>query len=405
MPAQPPATNPKPPGRGWFEYKGKDRFNRDRWLYAVDGIREPGTHRRRIHKKMICGTVRQVEIQARDFLHDIEHRVYIRPTSQTVGEYLENWLESHIVRASVKRGYKSIVRRHLIPALGHVRLKDLAHDDIKTYYKNAQQFGRVKNDGNGPGLSRRSIKNIHCCLHRALSTAVAKKLIPSNPANPIEENERMYEKPARSIPSTYDPSTLNTFIAAAKEHELWPELATSIFTGMRRGEVCGLQWRDINFAAKTVSVCRTLQIEGGTIFIEPPKTDNGYRTIPMAETLYDTLKAHQQQRIELLDLLDEHLKPTDWVFCRYDFSPRRPNHLSKVFVRLTRQIGRPDVTLHGLRHTFASILIAQGESVKLVQELLGHYDPGFTLRTYTHVPTDSKNQATNKFDETLREAD
>ena len=322
------------------------------------------------------------------------------PSALTVGDFLKQWLIDYVstnVRAATAEGYRIIIERHLIPALGAVVLSSLKPAHLQGYYAKALKEGR--RDGRG-GLSARTVSHHHAVLKEALSHAVKWELINRNVGDAVDP-PRPVEKEMSALVS----AGVGPLLEIARGTMYFPLIHLATFTGMRRSELLGLRWKDVDLNKGTVSVAQTLHcLPGGRIVIEPPKTAKSRRLISLSQVAVLALRSYQEMVEADLEQIDSNLTGDRLVFSQLDGSPLLPNTVTHAFGKIVRKAGITGITLHSLRHTHASIMLQQGVSSKAVAERLGHSTAQVTLDVYSHVTPGVKEDAANRFEEALNQA-
>jgi integrase len=318
---------------------------------------------------------------------------YIERSRQTVGEYLTAWVAgvagSGQVRASTYTSYETSIRAHIVPRLGEIPLQQLTRNEVRALYDQLRAHGRVK--GAVGGLSAKTVHNIHLCLHRALSDALDDGLLKSNPA---DRAHRL--PPDRPEMRTWSRDQLQAFLAAVEDtpmRALW-RLAAS--TGMRRGEVLGLRWEDVDLDGGRLSVRQQLVRDRQTVAFGPPKTKAGRRSITLDPGTIAALYAHSHAQTANRLYWGAGYQPHNLVFARPDGSPHDPDSISQQFLSLSSRARLPRIKLHELRHTHATLLLAAGTHPKVVQERLGHSSIVVTLDRYSHVIPNLQDEAAVK---------
>jgi integrase len=322
----------------------------------------------------------------------------VKPTKQTVGEYLEEWLRDYVTTNTAPTtadGYSDIVRAHLIPELGRFPLNALQPSHIQAYYARMLVSGR--RDGKG-GLSAQTIKHHHRVLYEALKHAVKHDMLIRNVAEAVDP-----PRPEGKEMTKLEPENVRTLLDAARETPFYTLLYTAIYTGLRRSELLGLRWRDIDLDVTALSVVQTLHHvpKKGYIFKEP-KTKRSRRLVDLSPSLALLLREHRANQELERRLLGRLLMPDDLVFCCSDGSPLPPNSVTKAFHRLVKSMGVSGIRLHDLRHTHATLMLRQGVHPKVVSERLGHSSVAITLDTYSHVLPGIQAAAARRFDEGLQ---
>jgi integrase len=350
------------------------------WAFKVD-VAPPGAPRDQkvrsgfATKAEAVAEMSRLQLAAADPAH-------VEPMAMTVGQWLDQWLPS--VKGSVRGGswvgYQLYVNKHIKPALGRHQLQRLTRAQLKVFYAG------LENEG---GLSVKTVHNIALCLHKALGDAVEEGLVTRNPSDGAHSLPRCRDVPMR----TWSAEQLRVFLAFVADDRLASLWRLASTTGMRRGEVLGLRWRDVDLDGATLSVAQARVRGADGLSYGPPKTSAGRRRIDLDQTTVASLRDHRRrQTTELEALPAEH--DLDLVFTRADGKPLDPDGLSGTFDRLQKAAGLPRIRLHDLRHTVASLLLAGNVPAKVVQERLGHSSVMVTLDIYSHVAPGMQRDAT-----------
>ncbi len=368
------------------------------WTLWVDWGRDPETGKRKQQTVTVRGSKRDAEGELRTLLTRIEGGAYVKPAKMTVGEYLKQWLESYVATNATPKTrdrYEGIVRAHLIPAFGSLELTALQPQRIQSYYSQALMAGRK--DGNG-GLSAGTVRYHHMVLYEALRHAVKHGLLIRNVAEAVDP-----PAPERKGIAIIDSDGVRMLLQAAKETPYHACIFTAVYTGMRRSELLGLRWCDVDLELATLSVVQTLhQLQNGTYVVGKPKTKGSRRMIALSPSLAMLLREHKQKQELDRMLLGKSLSPEDLVFSNPDGSPLRPNTVSRAFEKLARSLGFQGIRFHDLRHAHATLMLRQGIHPKIVSERLGHSSVAITLDIYSHVLPGLQEAAAQRFDEGLQ---
>ena len=309
----------------------------------------------------------------------------------TVGEYLTEWVsDSDSARDTVRQRtyerYESIVRVHLAPALGRVKLKALTPAHVRGLY-------REKLDS---GLSPRSVLHIHRTLSKALKQATDDGLIPRNVAAPVKP-----PRPRREEIRLLNHQQVQALFETAREDRLEALYVVAVTAGLRRGELQGLKWEDLNLEAGTLQVRRTLSEPKGGYIFEAPKSGKG-RNIRLTQRATLALRDHRKRQLEERMRLGTLWQDHDLVFPSGAGTPVSGGNLNRAFkAHLERAELASTTRLHDLRHTCATLLLRQGVNPKFVQELLGHGDVSLTLNVYSHILPDMGDIAASAMDDAL----
>jgi len=313
----------------------------------------------------------------------------------TVGEYLHHWL-AHAkgrVRATTYDGYESLVRLHALPVLGEVALCDLHPLHVQGLYADLlttpRESGRI--------LSAATVRNLHRVLVLAFSVAVSWGLIDHNPAIAAQG-----PRPRRPELAVVDQAMAARILAASRGTALELPAAIALATGMRRGEILALRWSDLDLSYTTAQVRRSLQVSGGRLSFEAPKTPRSRRQVALPEFLGPYLDAQRADQAERRAGHPEAWTDLDLIVDGGGGRPWNPDSLSSAWVRCLRAAGLPRIRFHDLRHAHATLMLLKGIHPKVVSERLGHASIGITLDIYSHVLPTMQAEAARAIDELFR---
>ena len=363
--------------------EGSIRKRKDgRWegRYTAGHDPETGKH---IYKNVLGRTQTEVKAKLKAAIQEAQTLDFSKAGKYTVGEWMEVWFEDYArikVRPSSHQTYRGYIDNHIQPNIGDIPLEKLTALDLQKSYKKLLTKGRIDRleaKGQPKGLSAKTVRNIHQILSSALKLAQEQRIILTNPAEgcalPKVEHREMKTLPVEQLQS---------FLREARESGLFELYYLELATGLRRGELLGLKWEDIDLQKGDLRVKRQVSRINGEVMEAPLKTKNAYRTLPLAEDTIDVLK---EQR--------EKVGSSPWVFPSPNGGPISPDSVLHMLHRVLKRAGLPRVRFHDLRHTFATLALQNGVDVKTVSGMLGHFSAGFTLDTYAHVTTASQRQA------------
>jgi integrase len=357
----------------------------DSWTAIVDLPADPATGKRR-QKRVTARTKREVELQVAELIHKAESGGFTDAGKVTVREFFDRWLESAAptLRPSTARRYRDVARLHIVGVIGNLKLAKLSAADIQRLYA----------DRLAAGLSPTSVHHVHAILHRALDQAVRWGLLLRNVTEAVDPPRR-----AETEMRTWDAPQVARVLAAAHDDDLEALWRLALLTGMRREELLGLRWGDVDLDAGALSVRRTLS-RGSTSRLEAgePKTASGKRRVSLPGSVVESLKRHRIQQFEHRLAASVAYDDRDLVFARETGGPIHPNTLARRFAALVARAGVPAIRFHDLRHTCASLLLAEGVHPKVVQERLGHATIAETLDRYSHVAPDMQRHAADRLD-------
>jgi integrase len=319
-----------------------------------------------------------------DTMAALQRDELVEPSRLSVGEYLlDRWLPlmANTLRPSTWENYKHVVEQHIIPTLGHLQLQRLTADHLDRLYGSLLIDGRV--DGRG-GLAPKTVRSIHTIMHKALKDAERKQLLIRNVARAADP-PRVHAHDREM--KTWNPSEVRAFLAGIQDHRLYPAYLLAVTTGMRRGEVLGVRWRDVDFDATPprLSIVQTLLSINYQLSYGAPKTNRGRRSIALDRTTVEALKAHQELQDAERALVGDPYTSHDLVFARPDGSPVHPDYFSQTFDRAVLRLGLRKIRLHDLRHTHATLGLAAGIPAKVMSDRLGHATVAFTQDVYMHA--------------------
>ena len=309
-------------------------------------------------------------------------------------EYLEFWLSEYIlptVRPSTYTAYEVVVRVHVNPAIGWIALHQLEGSILQTFFNSLRD-----------NLSPKSITNIRNMLHYAFSQAALLGLLQRDPMlgvriprNPRKEMRVLSREEQNRLITT----------AYSSEDPMAYSVVFDLFTGLRRGELLGLQWRDIDFDEKFLSIRRALEEQSlpgerkTQLVLTNPKTDYSLRRFSLCDSLVEDLRHLKEERLILLERQRRTLRKTDFVFTGRQFQMIPPRTFSGFFQRLCKSAGIQDVTFHTLRHSFATRSLEVGIDIVTLSRLMGHSTPATTLAQYCHALPDHTKQQVQRLED------
>ena len=352
-----------------------------RWVAQVR--LENGKKKQRYFK-----TAKEANTALRKMLHEKEQGTLPTGPQQLLKTYLDQWLEQvhkPTIRIGSFNAYRIMLDKHIIPALGHIPLQRLSPQHVQGFY--ASKLSE--------GLSLRRVRGLHSVLHSALDNAVKWNLVGRNVCDLVSP-----PVPKRHEIQPLTPEQAQHLLEAAREHKLETLLTLALATGMRRGELLGLRWQDIDFEAGCLHVRRSVGRIGKFGLIESePKTQRSRRKIMLPAFVVAALKHHQQQQRAMRQEASSEWQDKDIVFCGKNGKYFDLTSLDYHFKRLLKSAGLPNIRFHDLRHSAATILLSMGVHPKVVQELLGHSNISMTLDIYSHVLPSIHQEAMSKLDD------
>ena len=354
---------------------------------------DPGTGKQ-VQKSVSGKTQKEVAQKLKELTAALDAGTYIAPSKVTVGQWLDVWQQDYLVnvRPSTVTSYEATIRNHIKPRIGAIRLESLTTHDIQEFYNSLRTPSE-----NRKALSAKTIKNIHGILHHALQQAMLNNYIRTNPSNScvIPRATKKKVKPLNEY-------QIADFLKAIKGHKYESMFLVALFTGIRQGEVCGLQWGCVDFDDGTILIDKQLQSLRGKTRGDSEKyslvpTKNGKeRTITAAPYVMELLWKTKQSQNANRKLWGKAFQENDLVFTDELGNRITPQALYRAFKIIVTELGMPMVRFHDLRHSYAVISLKSGDDVKTVQENLGHATSAFTLDVYGHVTEKMKKDSADR---------
>jgi integrase len=304
----------------------------------------------------------------------LQDGIWVKDDKVTLSEFFDQFLNDtlrHKLRPKTIDSYAYLFNNHVAPTLGNFKLTDLRPQHLQTLY--AQKINS--------GLSPRTVQYIHAVIHRVLEQASKWSLVVRNVADLVEA-----PRPTKKQIQTLNADQCQKLLVTLKGDRLYPLYALSLI-GLRLGELLGLQWDDVNFDMKTISIRHTIAaIPHRGLVLGEPKTEKSRRSIALPDFIFQALKDHQ----------GKNLNHTGFVFTTSNNTPFSPRNTERHFKHLLEKAELPKIRFHDLRHTAATLLFLEGVHPKVVQELLGHSQISVTMDTYSHVLPSMQKDAAEK---------
>jgi integrase len=395
--------------------RGASGWRKDgRYGYAAYVLTRAGTYKR------VQGYARSYE-DARRKLTELVQRsdqgVPVASVNWTVAEYLSYWLR-HVVREDRRpktyQGYEGVVRLHLIPGLGQKRLAKLTAQDVRAFITRTRQECQCCKHGwdaqredrrccarpHGrcceSRLSTRMVQSIHAVLRNALESAVCEEIVPRNVAKLVR-----VPSPRYTINRGLTTAQAKATIRAAADHRLYALYVLALFLGLRRGELLGLRWEDMDLDGSKLEVVQTLQRVGGSLRLVPPKTEDSARTVPLPPVCVHALREHKKRQFSERSKAWPDWEDHGLVFTSRRGTPIEPDNLRRSWSEIRSKAGLGATRFHDLRHTCVTLLLDLGTPPHVVREIVGHSAIEVTMTIYAHVSLDEKRKALSKLGEAL----
>ena len=347
----------------------------------VIGHKESGAP---IYKSVFAKTQKELMPKLHGTIDSYRGTELTESSSLTLGQWMDQWLTSYaepILRPSTVEGYRSLINNHIRPALGEKPLRSITRGDVQKFYNALRQKkALVHGEESDKNLADSMVRGIHMLLHEILDSAQQARLIAENPTQGTAIPKNNYP-PMKVL----NEEQLEKFLEAIQAEPMWRDFFyTEITTGLRRGELCGLKWEDLDETTGKLKICRSVRAAlGGELEVGETKTERGTRSILLPASTLHLLKERRKTAV------------TEWIFPSL-LSPEKPTSPNAAYHRLKgilKAAGLPDIRFHDLRHTFATHALASGVDAKTLSGILGHTNASFTLDTYTHVTGDMQKNA------------
>ncbi len=342
---------------------------------------------KRIIKNVLGKTQAEVKSKLTQAVEAAKVLDVARTDDYTVLTWLRTWYELYSkpnVRPSTAEYYRRSIELHVGPRTGDIKLNQLTGRDLQKLYRDLLEGGRLRKEQKvkRPGLSSATVRGIHMMLHNALDRAKKEKLILNNPTE-----DCIIPKLEKQEMKILKPEDMRAYLTAAEEYHVLPMFYLELTSGIRKGELIALLWDDLNIQDRTISVSKqAIRRPSGELVVDRPKTENAIRMISIPQEAVDLLIQEHEKHPD-----NQYMFPSTRTGEMYN-----PDSVVNLHNRILKKANLPHIRFHDLRHTFATMALQNGVDVKTVSSMLGHYDAGFTLRTYTHATRQAQNDAAQK---------
>ena len=384
----------------------------------------------------------------RDAMREADEGRVVRPASRTVAQFFDEWFPAiePTIEPTTWQGWKDYAVYYVVPRIGEQRLQRLDEPQLLRLYSALLSDGRIKKDSNGamyaywsqavergenptaravsekcgttlnsaraaitryksgripkphsPGLAPKTIRNIHAMIHRALADAVAWKYLSHNPASSVRPPKRV-----RSRRPVWEPEQIQAFLRSVQQDRFAALFLVELMTGVRRGQLCGLKWADVDLDARLLTFHdNRVVVDGHAREKAGGKTVNADQTISIDRVTVSALRRWRKLQDEERAFFGRDYKQGDYVFTFEDGRPPHPDTIRQRFDRLAAAAGLERITFHDLRHSYATGALKAGVSANVIAERIGHADVGFFLQTYAHVLRNDDREAADQAAEFL----
>lgn len=371
------------------------------WTVVVDAPPDPLTGKRR-QTRLTAPTKRELDDKVTAAKHSVKSGTYVTRVGTTVREFLigadgdGGWLALHKarIRPSTYSSYRSQIELYILPSLGSIALQKLAPGDINALYTKLLDQKRAHTETK---LTPRTVRYVGSVLRQALGVALKQGLITRNPADAATP-----PKSQRPQIDTWSSQQVSMFLSEARKDTYRAAWILEATTGLRRGELLGLRWEDVDLERGRLHIRQTLIEFDKAVHISEPKTAAGRRVVVLTTSAVRELKAHKESQAYRCKDIDTY---GDLVFVSSHGTPIRPRNFYRRFREIAEAAKLPPIALHGLRHASATMQLQEGVHPKIVQERLGHSTISLTMDTYSHAIPDMQKDAVDAIERSLSGGD
>lgn len=362
------------------------------WQITIELPKDPVTGKRNRRYRTIEGTKKEAERAMHEFITELEKGYYVTNTNISITEWVNTWLEVYIipnVSPTTFSRYQGMIRRYITPVIGHIPVQRMTTLGVQSWVN-----GLKISPASGKEMSAATIKHAYHVLKVAMDKAVLAGIIYRSPCTGI-----MLPKGQKKQAVIYDEKEIRQLLNAASGTEMELVIDMELCMGLRRGELLGLEWGDVDWDHNQIKIIRNRVVVNGKSVVKEPKTATSVRTLDVPLPLMKKLKKHKMQCLSNKLRMGLAYTATDYIIVHPDGKPIYPEYLSQMLTKLQDKAGLPKCRFHDLRHLCASIMLLQGVNVKVAQERLGHKDITTTMNIYSHVLPSSAKEAADKIGE------
>lgn len=366
------------------------------YSFIVDIGKDPKTGKRKQISRGGFLKKKDAEIAARKIELSLDEGKFVELCKDTLSDFTTEWFENYYknrIKITSRTNYKYLLEKHILSdnILCHKEISKITTEDIDTFYNQKIE----------EGYSASYIRKMHEILNLAFKQALKWKKIIINPM----ENSTPPSINSREM-GIWSIEEIEKFLNSCREKRHYLTFLLAIYTGMRRGEILGLKWSDIDFNKKILSVNRSLvHIPNMGYVLTNPKTKHSKRQVPIPNFVINELICHKNSQDEWIDLVGPLYNDNDLVICTNTGAFQDPRNVVRVMKRIIKKSGVTDIRFHDIRHTHASILIDQGVDIVKISKRLGHANPRITLEVYAHLLPNSDNEIADIFHHAIQKSD
>ncbi|RIX60584.1 site-specific integrase [Paenibacillus nanensis] len=331
----------------------------------INGVRHKSTK--------VFDTLGEAEKALTEFKYNKQRNLLVTVNNMSLVELLDYWMKKYVkykCEETTRYGYNNIISKHIAPYFVDVELSKLQPMHVQDYYDHLM---KVK------GLSPNTVHKHHACIRKALDFGMKQQLVHRNVADAVELPKKEFFEGV-----SYSKEQLNELLQKVKGTKLEVPVYLASYLGLRREEISGLKWKNVDLEKRSISIVEVRTSAGKNVITKGPKTKESRRTIYIVDELLEVLLRQKVTQKRFKDILKSEYEDSDYVFTKDNGKPYRVNSVTEQFSKFLQQNNFPKIRLHDLRHSFASILYAEGLDLKAISEVLGHSNVGTTIKIYTH---------------------
>lgn len=381
-------------GKGSVLKRGKDS-----WRLQVNCGMDAEDKQIRKTKTIHAASKKEAEKELAKFIAEIEKGQFIEPTKLTFADFTYRWLrdyaEKNLAPKTVFR-YKQILKSRVLPAMGYLKIEKITPVHLMEFYANLQEDG-IREDGKSGVLSAATILYHHRVISSILNDAVQWQVIASNPASRVKP-----PKGTKIQAACYDEEQTAALLEALEREDIKYKVMVhlALFTGLRRGELMGLEWQDLNFEKNILDIRQASQyLPGQGTFTKKPKNQSSVRFLCLPSSLMALLKQYKAHQAEERLKAGIQWQGSERIFTTQKGGTMHPDTVSRWFPKFLKRQGLPELPFHGLRHTAATMLINQGLPAKSISGRMGHSNIGTTFDIYGHYLKSADRESADRLEE------
>ena len=359
------------------------------WQITIELPKDPITGKRNRRYRTVEGTKKEAERAMHEFITELEKGIYVANSNISITEWVHTWLDVYIipnVSPTTLSRYQGMIRRYIDPVIGNIPVQQLNTLAVQSWVN-----GLKISPSSGKEMAAATIKHAYHVLKGAMDKAVLAGIIYRSPCTGI-----MLPKGQKKQAVIYDEKQIRQLLDAASGTEMELVIDMELCLGLRRGELLGLEWDDIDWDHNQVKIIRNRVVVDGKSVVKEPKTATSVRTLDVPVPLMQKLRKHKMQCLSNKLRLGQAYTATNYIIVHPDGKPIYPEYLSQMLTKLQERANLPKCRFHDLRHLCASIMLLHGVNVKVAQERLGHKDISTTMNIYSHVLPSSAKEAADK---------